>query len=240
MRTVASLSTLRASPRCSGERSDGSGRRILRSSTRRSSGTAAMSLCTLAFTSAHHALALLLKSARERMDIVAAYEQVGTYRGAAASASDATMRHGVEHHRGARHQHHEGHRHSRPLPHRSVDVIEPDPPDDGVSDTEGWSDDECGEDDDHLHHADEAEPYRTGTAGKLGRWARGVTAGGAVVATVLDRRTRLAQSRPHGPLWSAAMARSRQCRGSTGTRFTVFQAGLGSAADPKYTVVPQR
>jgi hypothetical protein len=75
-----------------------------------------------------------------------------------------------------------------------------------------------------------AEPYRSGTAGKLNRWARWLTAGGAVAAAVLGRRRRAA----------AIASGAVLVAGSACTRFAVYEAGVESARDPKYTVVPQR
>ena len=74
-----------------------------------------------------------------------------------------------------------------------------------------------------------AEPYEQGRPGRLLRMARGLTLAGAGAA-VLGRR-----SRPLSVAGGAALA-----AGSLLTRFGVFQAGLASAEDPKYTVVPQR
>lgn len=75
-----------------------------------------------------------------------------------------------------------------------------------------------------------AEPYEQGTAGRLNRWAQALTAGGAVAAAVLGRRSRAA----------AVAAGAALLAGSACTRFAVFHAGVQSAADPRYTVVPQR
>lgn len=74
------------------------------------------------------------------------------------------------------------------------------------------------------------EPYRQGTAGRLHRWARALTAGGAVIGATLARRSRL----------GAAASGVALVTGSACTRFSVFHAGVQSANDPKYTVVPQR
>lgn len=74
------------------------------------------------------------------------------------------------------------------------------------------------------------EPYREGTAGRLHRWARLFTAGGAVAGATLARRSRLA----------AVASGLALVAGSACTRFSVFHAGVQSASDPKYTVVPQR
>ena len=74
-----------------------------------------------------------------------------------------------------------------------------------------------------------SEPYRTGRAGRLLRMARTLTAIGAAGA-LLGRRSRLLS----GLSGVALLA------GSLATRFGVFEAGVASARDPKYTVVPQR
>lgn len=75
-----------------------------------------------------------------------------------------------------------------------------------------------------------AEPYEQGMAGRLSRWAQALTAGGAVAGAVLGRRSRVA----------AVAAGAALLAGSACTRFAVFHAGVQSAADPRYTVVPQR
>jgi hypothetical protein len=74
-----------------------------------------------------------------------------------------------------------------------------------------------------------AEPYEQGRPGRLLRIARGLTLAGAGAA-LLGRR-----SRALSVAGGAALA-----AGSLLTRFGVFQAGVASAKDPKYTVVPQR
>lgn len=73
------------------------------------------------------------------------------------------------------------------------------------------------------------EPYRRGVAGVFNRAARTLTLAGAAGA-VLGRRSRLASA-----LGGAALMAGSAC-----TRLAVFHAGKQSAADPKYTVVPQR
>jgi hypothetical protein len=75
----------------------------------------------------------------------------------------------------------------------------------------------------------ESEPYHLGRAGKLMRAAKTCTAAGLGL-NVLAGRTRLG-SIASGTLLAA---------GSLLTRFGVFDAGMASARDPKYTVVPQR
>jgi hypothetical protein len=74
-----------------------------------------------------------------------------------------------------------------------------------------------------------AEPYHEGRAGKLMRAARACTASGLGLA-VLGGRTRL----------GAVASGTLLAAGSLLTRFGVFEAGMASARDPKYTVVPQR
>ncbi|MDT0303703.1 NrfD/PsrC family molybdoenzyme membrane anchor subunit [Streptomonospora wellingtoniae] len=74
-----------------------------------------------------------------------------------------------------------------------------------------------------------AEPYKQGTGGTLMRAATALTVGGAVVALFGGR------SRAVSAVAGAALVAGSAC-----TRFGVFRAGQASAADPKYTVVPQR
>jgi sugar (pentulose or hexulose) kinase len=62
------------------------------------------------------------------------------------------------------------------------------------------------------------------------RAAQVLSAAGAVGAAVLGGRSRLAAG-----ISGAALLAASAC-----TRFGVFEAGLASARDPKYTVVPQR
>ncbi|MEU1462217.1 NrfD/PsrC family molybdoenzyme membrane anchor subunit [Streptomyces sp. NPDC005727] len=76
-----------------------------------------------------------------------------------------------------------------------------------------------------------AEPYEQGRPHRLLRAAEALTAGGAALALLSgrlrDRRLALA-------------AGAALLSGSAALRFGVFQAGVDSAEDPKYTVVPQR
>jgi Polysulphide reductase, NrfD len=74
-----------------------------------------------------------------------------------------------------------------------------------------------------------AETLRQGAAGRWLRAAEGLTAGGAVLAGV-GRRHRVVSA-----LGGAALVAGSVC-----TRFGLFAAGQQSAADPRYTVVPQR
>ncbi|MEV4067437.1 NrfD/PsrC family molybdoenzyme membrane anchor subunit [Nonomuraea dietziae] len=73
------------------------------------------------------------------------------------------------------------------------------------------------------------EPYRQGRAGRLMRSARALTAGGGLLAAVAGR------SRTVTALSGLALTAGAVC-----TRFGILAAGRASAADPKYTVVPQR
>ncbi|HVW46688.1 MAG TPA: NrfD/PsrC family molybdoenzyme membrane anchor subunit [Solirubrobacterales bacterium] len=75
-----------------------------------------------------------------------------------------------------------------------------------------------------------AATLHEGTAGKRLRIARGLTAAGALGAALLGRRNRPA----------ALAAGTALLAGSAFTRFGLFEAGMASARDPKYTVRPQR
>ncbi|WP_243081784.1 NrfD/PsrC family molybdoenzyme membrane anchor subunit [Streptomyces sp. 891-h] len=73
------------------------------------------------------------------------------------------------------------------------------------------------------------EAYETRPAKTYLRAAKALTIGGAALAATCRRsRTR------------AALAGAALLTGSALTRFGIFYAGLASAEDPKYTVVPQR
>lgn len=74
-----------------------------------------------------------------------------------------------------------------------------------------------------------AEPYATGTAGRYHTASTALSVAGAAGA-VLGRRNRLASALSGAALLAASAA----------TRWCVFHAGLASADDPKYTVIPQR
>jgi hypothetical protein len=78
-----------------------------------------------------------------------------------------------------------------------------------------------------------ARAYRTGRAGKVLRSARAATLAGAV-GTLLAGRVRRRQRLLS--LVSAALLNA----GSAATRYGIFEAGMASARDPEYTVVPQR
>jgi len=74
-----------------------------------------------------------------------------------------------------------------------------------------------------------SEPYHEGRPGALLRAAKACTAAGAAL-TVVAGRKRL------GAVGAGALLAA----GSLLTRFGVYEAGMASARDPKYTVVPQR
>ncbi|MEH1168245.1 NrfD/PsrC family molybdoenzyme membrane anchor subunit [Micromonospora sp. CPCC 205539] len=74
-----------------------------------------------------------------------------------------------------------------------------------------------------------SEPYKHGRSGRLIRTGRALLAVGAVAALV-SRRSRVL----------SAVAGAALVASSVATRFGVFEAGMASARDPKYTVVPQR
>jgi formate-dependent nitrite reductase membrane component NrfD len=76
---------------------------------------------------------------------------------------------------------------------------------------------------------DVAEPYETGRAGRMLRAAEVLTVGG-LAGAVLGRRNRAV----------SALAGASLLAASALTRFGVFEAGLATARDPKYTIVPQR
>jgi formate-dependent nitrite reductase membrane component NrfD len=74
-----------------------------------------------------------------------------------------------------------------------------------------------------------AETLETGPAGRKMRAAKGLTAAGALGAVFAGRTRR-----------GAAAAGAALVAGSLLTRLGIFEAGMASAQDPKYTVVPQR
>ena len=74
-----------------------------------------------------------------------------------------------------------------------------------------------------------AEPYETGTAGAVLRLGEFLTAGG-LAGAVLGRRSRVVSALSGASLLAASAL----------TRFGIFEAGMASARDPKYTIVPQR
>ena len=75
-----------------------------------------------------------------------------------------------------------------------------------------------------------AEPYRTARSGRMMTISRNLTAVAAAATLLLGRRSRTV----------SALAGGAGVAASLMTRFGIFEAGLASARDPKYTVVPQR
>ncbi|MFE4823254.1 NrfD/PsrC family molybdoenzyme membrane anchor subunit [Streptomyces sp. NPDC056704] len=75
-----------------------------------------------------------------------------------------------------------------------------------------------------------AETWREGRAGTLMRTARVLTLAGAASAALVGGR-----SRPAALAGGLALLAGSVC-----TRFGIFAAGIASAEDPKYTVLPQR
>ena len=75
-----------------------------------------------------------------------------------------------------------------------------------------------------------SEPYRIGRPGRLMRAARNATAVASAVTFAAGGRSRVL----------SALAGATYLAASVTTRFGVFEAGLASARDPKYVVVPQR
>jgi hypothetical protein len=74
-----------------------------------------------------------------------------------------------------------------------------------------------------------SEPYREGRPGRLLRCGRALTVAG-VAGALLGRRSRLVSALSGLSLLAASVL----------TRFGIFDGGVASARDPRYTVVPQR
>jgi hypothetical protein len=75
-----------------------------------------------------------------------------------------------------------------------------------------------------------AEALHEGKAGRRLRAAKALTAAGAVGTAAFSSRSRVA----------AAISGAALLAGSALTRFGLFEGGMASARDPKYTVAPQR
>jgi hypothetical protein len=75
-----------------------------------------------------------------------------------------------------------------------------------------------------------AGALREGAAGRRLRAAKALSAAGAVSAATVARHSR----------WGALASGAALLAGSALTRFGLFEAGVASARDPKYTVQPQR
>jgi len=77
---------------------------------------------------------------------------------------------------------------------------------------------------------DAGEPYHSGRPARFARLARGLNAGGAAAVALGGRRRRALSA-----LGAAAILAGSMCE-----RWAVFTAGPESAADPRFTVGPQR
>jgi hypothetical protein len=93
------------------------------------------------------------------------------------------------------------------------------------------------------------EPYRTGRPGALLRAGRLLTGAAAATAVAGAAAGRLGRSGRPGRSGGSGSRSGRVLDGMAGvlanagavcTRFGVFTAGRASAADPRYTVIPQR
>ena len=74
------------------------------------------------------------------------------------------------------------------------------------------------------------EPYKQHPSGRKLKQAKALTLGAVIVSTLLARKSRTAAVASGAALFAASAL----------TRFAVFEAGVTSTKDPKYTVVPQR
>ena len=73
------------------------------------------------------------------------------------------------------------------------------------------------------------EPLHHGSAGQMVRWSERLTVAGGI-GTLLGGRNR----------WVAAASGLALMTGSALTRFGIFEAGMHSAKDPRYTIEPQK
>lgn len=85
-----------------------------------------------------------------------------------------------------------------------------------------------------------AHAYRTGRAGRVLRAARAATVAGAVAAVAGPVADLVRRRPPRRRRWLDAVAGVLLNGGSAATRYGVFDAGMTTAWDPAYTVVPQR
>lgn len=82
----------------------------------------------------------------------------------------------------------------------------------------------------HLDAHGVGEPLHHGTAGKLNKASLALNVAGFVGTALFARRSRVA----------SVLSGACFVAGSVCTRFAVFEAGMESAKDPKYTMAPQR
>lgn len=78
-------------------------------------------------------------------------------------------------------------------------------------------------------HPAEAEPLKTGRAGKKLRWAKGLTIAGGIGAALLGRNR-----------WAAIASGAALATASALTRVAVMEAGIDSTKDPRHVVEPQK
>lgn len=78
-------------------------------------------------------------------------------------------------------------------------------------------------------HPAEAEPLKTGRAGKKLRWAKGLTIAGGIGAALLGRNR-----------WGAVASGAALATASALTRIAVMEAGIDSTKDPRHVVEPQK
>ncbi len=83
-----------------------------------------------------------------------------------------------------------------------------------------------------------ADPYHQGGAGRWARVATACTASGAALL-VLPGRLR-GERRSQGMSVGTSLGAALVVAGGICQRWAVFRAGFASAADPRYTVGPQR
>ena len=82
-----------------------------------------------------------------------------------------------------------------------------------------------------MHRLGElAEPYKSGRAGTYAKLAKALSVAGAGAVAVARPAAR----------WRGARRARMVLAGAVFERWTIFKAGFQSAADPKYTVGPQR
>jgi hypothetical protein len=82
----------------------------------------------------------------------------------------------------------------------------------------------------HRSLGEQGEPYRRGTPALLSKVSSGCIAGGAALLARAGSRSRAA----------AVTGGVLICAGAFSSRWSVFKAGIASAADPRYVVGPQR
>ncbi|NRQ40385.1 polysulfide reductase, partial [Nonomuraea sp. NN258] len=85
-----------------------------------------------------------------------------------------------------------------------------------------------------------AEPLASGAGGRLLRLGEALTLAGAVAGVVSGAMATRSGRLSHPGRVAAVAAGAALLAGSACTRFGIFQAGMASARDPKYTVEPQR